>query len=186
MASDTAAKGEAAAGTAADDTRLCTACGLCCDGSLFSAVRLGAAEIAPLQRLGLVIEQGNDPCFRQPCVKLVDRTCSIYAERPGICHTFACALLKRMHGGGIALEEALGVVATAQSLRDKVVAAMPDPVGTAAWTAAEPDKAWSQIADPDARRSAARRHLDQVVLLEYLAKHFRSAPDKADAGGTER
>lgn len=175
--------GSTAAATTASHAALCTACGLCCDGSLFDAVRVKPAEIAPLRELGMPIEPGESAQFSQPCPKLAERKCSIYANRPGTCRNFACALLRRLRRSEVALDEALHIVATAQSLRDKVAATMPAGASTAAWMGTEPDAAWSEIADPAARRSAARRHLDQVVLCNYLTKHFRTVKEKVGTGG---
>jgi hypothetical protein len=178
---------DAAAGPdiSARNATLCTACGLCCDGSLFEAVRVDAVEIAPLEQLGLAIERGDEPRFNQPCTKLIDRCCSIYAARPRICRNFACALLKRLHKGDVTLDQARGVVATAQTLRARVAEATPPARGIAASLAAAPDQDWVAIVDPAMRLAAARRHLDQMVLRDYLATHFRLPGDKPGAGGGE-
>lgn len=180
MVSDIRATSEA---TIASEAALCTACGLCCDGSLYTNVRVTPSEVGPLHDLGMRIETGELAQFSQPCPKLVERKCSIYAERPTTCRNFACTLLRRLRLSDVAFVEALHIVATAQSLRDKVAAAMPPGTGAAAWMGTEPDAAWSEIADPDARRAAAQRHLDQVILQQYLTTHFRTAKEKAGMGG---
>lgn len=144
------------------ESTLCTQCALCCDGGLFEAVKVGPVEREALQRLGLTIEDAPEPFFRQPCAKLIDRACSIYAARPRTCRNFSCALLRQVRDGGVALGEAQGIVATARSLRDKVDGGLAED--------------WQAIADPVARRSAAKRYLDRVALNEYLDRHFRVAP----------
>lgn len=147
------------------ESTLCTQCALCCDGGLFRAVKIHPAEREALQRLGLTIEDAPEPYFRQPCAKLIDRACSVYTARPRTCRNFSCALLRQVRDGKVTPDEAGRIVAIARSLRDKV------DVGVA--------EDWQAIADPVARRSAAKRHLDRVALNEYLDRHFRVAPPPA-------
>ena len=61
-----------------DGGRLCLACGMCCDGSLFGLVRLGAAEVARMTRLGLPVFSPDDhPALKQPCRALNELTCTV-------------------------------------------------------------------------------------------------------------
>jgi hypothetical protein len=156
---------------AADDqepieSTLCTQCALCCDGGLFHAVKVGPVERETLQGLGLTIEDAPEPFFRQPCAKLIDHACSIYAARPKTCRNFSCALLRQVRDGEVASGEAQRIVAIARSLRDKIDGEVAED--------------WQTITDPVARRSAAKRHLDRVALNEYLDRHFRVAKVPAD------
>ncbi len=65
---------------------LCQSCALCCDGTLFGKVPLELAELPPLRELAFdimeVLEQAH---FPQPCAKLVESRCSVYAARPKNC-----------------------------------------------------------------------------------------------------
>ena len=78
---------------------LCLACGLCCDGTLFDNVQLGPRDDAKhLRALGLpvAVTRGRAAVtfFRQPCAALcADRTCRVYADRPGQCRAFECGPL---------------------------------------------------------------------------------------------
>lgn len=88
---------------------LCTRCGLCCDGSLFADVELaGRREVARLEGLGLVVEDGDGPggLLEQPCAALVGRRCRIYANRPECCRTFECRLLQDVRRGHVSVESA--------------------------------------------------------------------------------
>lgn len=94
---------------------LCTECGLCCDGSLFSDVELsGAREISGLEALGVNIEDGDATAaalLLQPCSALQAKRCSIYAHRPKCCRTFECRLLQDVQSGKVTIEHARQTIA---------------------------------------------------------------------------
>jgi Fe-S-cluster containining protein len=100
--------------------QLCLACGLCCDGTLFDNVRLGPDDDAKaLKVLGLpvAVSRSRTPVtfFRQPCAALcADRTCRLYADRPGQCRTFECGVFKDAQAGRIKSAAALRLVKQAQ------------------------------------------------------------------------
>lgn len=106
--------------------QLCLACGLCCDGTLFSHVNLGPGDDAKkLQALGLPVRvsRAKEPVtrFRQPCPALcADRTCRLYADRPGQCHDFECGVYKDLHAGRIESAVALRLVKQARQRADEV------------------------------------------------------------------
>lgn len=106
--------------------KLCLACGLCCDGTLFDNVRLGPRDDAPaLKALGLPVEvtRGRTPVtlFRQPCAALcADRTCRVYADRPGQCRAFECGVFKDAQAGRIAFAAALRSVKNARRKADTI------------------------------------------------------------------
>ncbi len=95
---------------------LCLACGLCCDGTIFSDVQLLAGDDAErLEKLGLVVKcSGSHPKFVQPCVAHDGCRCRIYDERPSYCREFDCALLKSWQDGSIAKEAALQIIRMAR------------------------------------------------------------------------
>ena len=94
---------------------LCTACGLCCDGTLFADVELGGTrEVARLEVLGVEVEEPDGDhrgLLIQPCRALAGTRCAIYALRPACCRTFECALLQRLERGAIGLGSARALVA---------------------------------------------------------------------------
>ncbi len=84
-------------------TRLCAACGLCCNGVLFHTVRLQPSD-APrdLAALGLKLKRKTrQQLILQPCPALRDGQCSIYAQRPERCRLFECRQLQRVGSGEI-------------------------------------------------------------------------------------
>ena len=106
--------------------QLCLACGLCCDGTLFDNVRLGPADDAKkLKALGLpvVVSRSMKPVafFRQPCAALcADRTCRVYADRPGQCRAFECGVFKDVQAGRITFAAALRWVKQARRKADNI------------------------------------------------------------------
>jgi Fe-S-cluster containining protein len=106
--------------------QLCLACGLCCDGTLFDNVRLGPDDEAnKLKALGLpvAVTRTKAPVafFRQPCAALCgDRTCRVYADRPGQCRTFECGVFKDVQAGRIKSVAALRLVKQARQRADHI------------------------------------------------------------------
>jgi Fe-S-cluster containining protein len=106
--------------------QLCLACGLCCDGSLFDHVQLGAGDDAKkLKALGLPVSVARTKTaithFRQPCVALcADRSCRVYADRPGQCRSFECGVFKDAQAGRIKSTAALKLVKQARQRVEKV------------------------------------------------------------------
>jgi hypothetical protein len=89
--------------TREDLSRICAACGLCCNGTIFGYVDLHDAEVAAFEkhRLPLVepIEPGN-ASFKLPCPRFEEGAgCTIYEARPSACRRFVCPLLARAASG---------------------------------------------------------------------------------------
>jgi len=86
---------------------LCTACGLCCDGTLLADVELaGRAEADRMEVLGLEVEEDGSRggVMPLPCAALRGRRCSVYAHRPGTCRMFECQLLLDVRQGSVTLD----------------------------------------------------------------------------------
>jgi len=94
---------------------LCTECGLCCDGSLFSDVELCTAkEFSRLELLGVTTEEGDGDAaglLLQPCGALKGKRCGIYDVRPNCCRTFECRLLKDVQSGRVKIASARETIA---------------------------------------------------------------------------
>jgi len=106
--------------------RLCLACGLCCDGTLFDHVRLGPVDDAKkLKAHGLPVAlTRSKPAvahFPQPCAALCeDRTCRVYADRPAQCRIFECGVYKDALAERIPFPTALRLVKQARRRADDV------------------------------------------------------------------
>jgi Fe-S-cluster containining protein len=119
---------------AAELSALCRACGLCCDGSLFGIVPLRDEERAVARARGLPIV--HERALEQPCGALSgageDRSCAIYAERPGACRAFRCRLHARHETEDRPLDERLAIVRRARQLLAAIDHAAPRDAQTAA------------------------------------------------------
>lgn len=113
-------------------SRLCLACGLCCDGTLFADVELQPADSAErLRALGQKLRRGKDAegrsgqKFSQPCPALgPDCRCALYAERPTRCREFDCAVLRSVQSGELTPDAALRRIRHARKQRDAVRSAL--------------------------------------------------------------
>jgi hypothetical protein len=101
-----------------DVSRLCQACGFCCDGTLFHGLILTEADVAGAARLRLPIfhEEGL-PTLRMPCSAHVG-ACTIYEDRPATCRTYQCELVNRLEEGDLDLPGALVRVERLRALVD--------------------------------------------------------------------
>ena len=93
---------------------VCTACGLCCDGSLFDRVPLGVDEQVPEVKLAVVTNPRGGKHVPQRCAALEGTVCQVYEERPLACRRFECLLLGALREGEVSEPEALKVIARAQ------------------------------------------------------------------------
>lgn len=96
-----------------DANRLCSACGLCCNGRLFIWVKLRPAEFAPAASMGLRTFQDHPTQrgFHQPC-PLWQGICAIYGSPnyPHSCRSYKCKLLKQLINQDVDLPAALAVI----------------------------------------------------------------------------
>jgi hypothetical protein len=103
-------------------SRLCAACGMCCNGVLFHAgvLQEGDSERA-LSALGLKIKRrGHAPHFLQPCTAHRDSCCTIYDQRPQRCRLFNCRQLIGVMAGDITESAALEKIHDAKSRTARV------------------------------------------------------------------
>ena len=100
--------------TNAAASRLCSECGLCCNGVIFHTVRLQPSDSArALAALGLKLKRSNSR-FSQPCPAYCDGLCSIYAQRPERCRRFECRQLQQVARGEITETMALETIREVQ------------------------------------------------------------------------
>ncbi len=94
---------------------LCRACGLCCDGTLFTRVPLGVHEAAA-PGLDVRVTEGGGRYVPQRCAALNEGGCTVYASRPRACAQFECLLFGALREGEVSLAEALQVVRGAREV----------------------------------------------------------------------
>lgn len=105
-------------------SRLCAACGMCCNGVMFYSVNLQPEDSErDLKTLGLRLKIRKKQAFLpQPCPAHRDSACSIYEHRPQRCRLFNCKQLLRAEAGQIAEAEAMANIRQAKTLADSVLA----------------------------------------------------------------
>lgn len=105
---------------------LCSGCGLCCDGSLFTFVPVSPSEAERLAgKLALFTRKAGDQALSQPCGALEGTCCRVYEGRPLACRDFVCTLWKAVDEGEARLPEAQAIVARAHALISALAAAAP-------------------------------------------------------------
>ncbi len=151
---------------AASLSALCLACGMCCDGNLFTQVPLVADEAARLRRRGLVVLEREDGslALRQRCSALADRRCAAYEERPAGCRRYVCMLFIALAADELSLAEAQGLVAEAQALLAAADAVLAPGPAAVMQRAREALRAGEMSGEVSSAVEAARRH---------LARHFQ-------------
>lgn len=101
---------------------LCTECGLCCNGVLFTSVICSTAtEARRMEELGSRITTTEGlASFPQPCHHLNGTRCQVYGDRPGRCRQFECELLKSVRGNNRTVERAAAIIIETRSAADKL------------------------------------------------------------------
>ena len=113
-------------GARSDEERssLCLSCGLCCQGVLHDLVPLDDDELERAGRLRLpVVESPLRLAFRLPCPRLDERRCTVYAERPRTCASYACDLLRAYGAGEVDEAEAHRRIQRVRALHGEVAGA---------------------------------------------------------------
>ena len=115
-----------------DGSKLCVACGICCDGILFSSVTItDPSEAERVRALRIPVHVVDERhFFDQPCSALGDNGCSIYTERPLLCHAYRCLLLKQVDAGTMPLDDALRIVEAARRREVEIRTLMNQDVAT--------------------------------------------------------
>lgn len=104
-------------------SRLCLACGMCCDGTVHDFAFLQEDDVAPASACGFQTYYRSDgtPAMALPCHYLEGNACQRYDEwRPSICGDYMCRLQKRTAAGECDESEALGIIANAKASRKQV------------------------------------------------------------------
>lgn len=162
-------------------SRLCAACGMCCNGSLFHMVYLQPGDSPKaIAALGLKLKfKKQKTFFYQPCTAFKNSCCTIYAERPTRCRAFECRQLKRVESGVSDEAEALEKIREAQAQIAQVEQLLARagekkrdrPLGK------RYEKIMEQPVDAESspKEAAAREALSEAMcaLEEFLKTHFR-------------
>ena len=103
-------------------SRLCQACGMCCDGTMFQIVRMQPGDVpAELGRLGLKMRCRDGEFFmEQPCSALRERCCTVYEKRPTRCRLFNCQQLRRVESRAATESAAMAMITETVGLVEQV------------------------------------------------------------------
>lgn len=90
---------------------LCVACGLCCDGTIFSFISISEPEAEALTDAPVQVDRANGrTSMRLGCTALKNKCCTIYERRPSGCREYFCAIVKDMEAGKKSFDESLAIV----------------------------------------------------------------------------
>ena len=105
------------------DDNICIECNICCDGTLFSRVGVSPEEQEKLKEKGRFYTKSNGELrMWLGCMYLgKDGCCECYDDRPEICRSYRCDLLKAVQAGHTTSEEARSIIREAKDLRAKAV-----------------------------------------------------------------
>jgi Fe-S-cluster containining protein len=106
------------------EERLCLACGFCCDGTLFTRVRLQSEDsVESLKSAQLRLQQDDqgDWIMQQPCSGYRQDACQTYHCRPARCGLFRCTLLRYVEAGEVSEAEALSVIRDTKQTRNQLI-----------------------------------------------------------------
>jgi uncharacterized protein len=174
-------------------SRLCSACGMCCNGVMFHTVRLQPGDSArDLSALGLKLKRKKGGNYiLQPCPAFRGSHCSIYAARPERCRLFACRQLQRVTTGEITEAMALERIREAQR-RVAEVTALLERAGSTSLKrplSKRCEKIMAEPLDPSSDSVAAelRSQLTRTMqeLEAFLDQEFRLPPSKASGAVPE-
>jgi hypothetical protein len=106
------------------EQKICVACGMCCDGTLFERATLQPGEkghLPPWMEENYRIVDGKE-CFPQPC-HYFNGKCTIYNQKKAhVCSAYRCLLLKDFSKGKVTQEQSLQIVSNALRLREEILA----------------------------------------------------------------
>lgn len=161
-------------------TRLCAACGMCCNGVLFHGMAVQPEDsLRALSAKGLKARRRDGELqFQQPCPAHVNNCCAIYKDRPQRCRVFACRQLEAVSTGEILESAAMEKIQEARRRSDRVrelLEMLGDdrkirPLGTRCAGVFTPPL------DPSPHAEALREELRgaMTALEEMLTKDFRT------------
>ncbi len=162
--------------------RLCSACGMCCNGVLFHGMAVQPEDsLRALAAKGLRAKRRDGELqFQQPCPAHDGNCCRIYAERPQRCRAFACRQLEGVFNGEILESAAMEKILEAKC-RNNRVRELLEMLGDDRKTrplATRCAGVFTPPLDPSPHAESLREELRgaMTALEEILAKDFRTGP----------
>lgn len=156
-----------------DGSRLCLACGLCCQGILHDFVALDPDGEQAARRHGLeVVDENGRPAFRLPCPHHQCGRCSVYDDRPRTCSTYRCKLLRRYMTGETPFEDCLLRIDQVRAL----LSSIQERLGTASGSFWPPLRELATQAQADGSwKESQELWMDVAVLRAHCRTYFDDA-----------
>ena len=162
--------------------RLCSACGMCCNGVLFHGMAVQPEDsLRAMAAKGLRAKRRDGELqFQQPCPAHDGNCCRIYAERPQRCRVFACRQLEGVFNGEILESAAMEKILEAKCRSDRVRELL-EMLGDDRKTrplATRCAGVFTPPLDPSPHAESLREELRgaMTALEEMLAKDFHTGP----------
>lgn len=104
-----------------DEQDICVECGFCCDNTLFEYASIDEKDELYGHFKDTKFELDGSNYFKLPCAYF-KTCCTIYdQDKPKICSSFRCKLLRNFEKGDLTKEKALEIVENAKHLRDEIL-----------------------------------------------------------------
>ncbi len=156
-------------------SELCTSCGLCCDGTVFSVARMEDGDVPPpgFAEGARWRETPEEPAFLLPCHAFVGQ-CGIYGNRPRVCQSYRCRVLRRAETGKHTWERAQELVRLGKERRDALREAIGRATGSSHVGASLPAEmervmALRQEAESDTQ---FRHRMGEVLVAHAALRHL--------------
>lgn len=161
------------------ESSLCLACGLCCDGTLFSyvPVREGDSRVSLEGASIKVLLLGEENRFEQPCSAYSRQCCQIYTDRPTNCRKFRCKLLIELLDRKITHLDAREKINQVFFLRNNLIETLPG-IAPELHETSLPElwDQWNRLANGEEGLAFRRKHgaalMQMAALRWYLQQHF--------------
>lgn len=163
-------------------SRLCTNCGLCCNGVLFHIVRLQPTDsMRQLETLGMKLSRKKrEPYFKQPCSFLKECMCSIYAARPLRCRLFECRQLQRLADQQVTEEDVMHAIGDVKKRVSNIEAMLARAGNTSVHLPLSERCEQTLACSSHAEMTTVSRQLvaEMSALKRVLNREFRKEPVK--------
>ena len=167
-----------------ESSNLCLACGLCCDGMVFSNGVVTQQGVSPVAVAAGLRLNPDGKSFILPCKAFQSCRCTVYVDRPETCRTFRCKTLRALEQGKIGGGDALAIIAQAAGQRDAIRRALQaigeEWAGHSLEGMVAPLEARMKLADNvGQKREIGEIILKLLVLRKFVHEHFVYIASKA-------
>jgi Fe-S-cluster containining protein len=164
-------------------SELCLACGLCCSGVLFRTVEVRPEELDLVPASTLKVHRGERKLqFTLPCPAHDGDRCTVYEQRPAICRTYECGVLRDYRAGRIDLPRARQIVDETKAQTRALAARLPPSENGESLAFLLKDLAEQTRDHLASHPASAEVLLDGLLLVQQVRKHFVRRPPKAGPG----